>query len=76
MKKIILLLALIFATINQLTYSQSKFEALDFLIGNWQGIESGAAGNGVGFRTYQYELANNFIFIENQSAFPPSEKKT
>jgi hypothetical protein len=48
----------------------------DFLIGNWQGVETGAAGNGIGFRNYHYELGDNYIFVENQSTFPKSEKKT
>jgi hypothetical protein len=31
--------------------------------------------NGIGFRTYHYDLGDHFIFVENQSTFPISEKK-
>ena len=56
-------------------FCQSKFENLDFLIGNWQGVETGVAGNGIGFRTYTYELNENYIMERNQSTFPKTEKK-
>ncbi len=69
------LFIILFLITSALTFSQSKFESLEFLIGNWQGIESGAAGNGIGFRTYRFDLNNNFIFAENTSTFPKSEKK-
>ncbi len=55
--------------------SQNSIKDLDFFIGNWQGIETGVAGNGIGFRTYEYELGDNYIFVKNQSTFPRSEKK-
>ena len=56
-------------------FSQSPFEKLHFLIGNWQGIETGVSGDGIGFRTYNYELNENYISEKNQSTFPKSEKK-
>jgi len=56
-------------------FSQSKFENFNFLIGNWQGVETGVAGNGIGFRTYTYELNDNYIMEKNQSTFPITEKK-
>ena len=56
-------------------FSQNKFENLNFLIGNWQGVETGVSGNGIGFRTYTYELNENYIMEKNQSTFPKSEKK-
>ena len=58
-----------------LTHSQTHFSKFDFLIGNWQGVESGVAGDGIGFRTYNYELNNNYIVEKNQSTFPKTEKK-
>lgn len=56
-------------------FSQNKFEGLNFLLGNWQGVETGVAGDGIGFRTYTYELNENYIMEKNQSTFPKSEKK-
>ncbi|MDN5204784.1 hypothetical protein QQ008_25565 [Fulvivirgaceae bacterium BMA10] len=57
------------------TYAQSPFDQFDFLIGSWQGVEKGMAGDGIGFRTYQYELNKNFIFEKNMSTFPITDKK-
>jgi hypothetical protein len=70
------LLALFLSLTFQLGFSQYNLKIFDFLIGNWQGVETGAAGNGIGFRNYHYELGDNYIFVENQSTFPKSEKKT
>ena len=58
-----------------LTYGQNHFDKFDFLIGNWQGVESGVAGDGIGFRIYNYDLNKNYIVEKNQSSFPKSEKK-
>lgn len=56
-------------------FSQNPFEKFQFLIGNWQGVETGVAGNGIGFRTYKFELGENYIFERNSSTFPITEKK-
>lgn len=56
-------------------FSQNHFDKFDFLIGNWQGVETGVAGDGIGFRTYSYELNKNYIVEKNQSTFPKTEKK-
>ncbi len=58
-----------------LVHSQEQFKDLEFLIGKWQGVESGVAGNGIGFRTYNFDLDDNFIIEKNRSTFPKSEKK-
>ena len=55
---------------------QEDLQKFEFLIGNWQGVETGVAGEGIGFRSYTYELANNYLFVNNQSTFPKSAKKT
>jgi len=73
MKNYFLILLLLFLPL--LTYSQNHFEKFNFLIGNWQGVESGVAGNGIGFRTYSYDLNKNYIVEKNQSSFPQTEKK-
>lgn len=59
---------------SMLSFGQQEFQKLDYFIGNWQGLEKGIAGQGVGYRTYGYELGKNYIFLHNQSSFPPSEK--
>lgn len=73
MKKIFA--AIIIFTFYVSLYSQTPFEKLNFLIGNWQGVESGMAGDGIGFRTYNYDLNENYIVEKNQSTFPKSENK-
>ncbi len=62
-------------TICSFVFAQHDLKSLDYFIGNWQGVESGVAGNGIGFRSYRYELGNHFIFVENLSTFPKSEEK-
>lgn len=57
------------------SFSQNQFDEFDFLIGNWQGVETGVSGDGIGFRTYSYELNKNYILEKNQSTFPKTEKK-
>lgn len=70
-----ILLSLLFFFTSSLATSQKSFERIQFLIGNWQGVETGMAGQGVGYRSYEFELGNNYIFLHNQSSFPPSKKK-
>ncbi len=55
-------------------FSQSPFDKFNFLIGNWQGVETGLSGDGIGYRTYSYELGENYIMEKNQSTFPKSDK--
>ena len=69
-----LLVGLLF-TISISVFSQDHFYKFDFLIGNWQGVETGVAGDGIGFRTYSYDLNKNYIVEKNQSTFPKTEKK-
>ncbi|MGD8306696.1 MAG: hypothetical protein PVF17_08590 [Ignavibacteria bacterium] len=70
-----LLLLALFITISYAGFAQNHFANFEFLIGDWQGVETGVAGDGIGFRTYKYELNKNYIFSHNQSTFPISEKK-
>lgn len=70
-----ILFGLLFVSISAVSTSQEKLESFEFLIGNWQGMESGVAGDGIGFRSYEYELGENYIFQHNQSTFPKTEKK-
>ena len=71
MKKNLLLLLLVSTSI----FAQNPLARFDFLIGNWQGVETGVAGDGIGFRTYAYELNKNYIVEHNQSTFPISKNR-
>jgi hypothetical protein len=73
MKKLFILILLTFLPV--IGFSQNKFDNFDFLIGNWQGVETGVSGDGIGYRTYSYELGKNYIMEKNQSTFPKSDKK-
>lgn len=53
----------------------NSLKAFEFLIGNWQGVEGGVAGDGIGFRSYTWELNKNYIMHKNASHFPRSDKK-
>lgn len=64
------------ALMTNAVFCQSPFKKFDFLIGNWQGVETGMAGDGIGFRTYDYELNMNYLVVRNSSTFPITEKKT
>ena len=66
---------LLFILLPVLAFSQTHFEKFDFLIGDWQGVETGVSGDGIGFRTYSYELGKNYITERNQSTFPKTEKR-
>ena len=52
--------------------AQEPFARFEFPIGNWQGVETGVPGEGIGFRNYRYELNRNYIFMNNTSTFPIS----
>jgi len=68
-------LASLFFAMSVSLFGQDHFDKLNFLIGNWQGVEIGVSGDGIGFRTYSLELGGNYIVEKNQSTFPKSEKK-
>ncbi|MEE2770900.1 MAG: hypothetical protein VX712_01690 [Bacteroidota bacterium] len=73
MKHYLFALFSIFSIIS--CYSQEVWQDFEFLIGNWQGVENGVAGEGIGYRTYTFELGAHYIMEKNQSTFPKSEKK-
>lgn len=73
MKTLIIVGILFFTSLY--SFGQDHFSDFDFLIGKWQGVESGSAGDGIGFRTYEYDL-NKYVIVEkNISTFPKSEEK-
>jgi hypothetical protein len=73
LKTLLTVVIIFFASIP--SFSQNPFKDFNFLIGKWQGVETGVAGDGIGFRTYEYDL-NKYVIVEkNMSTFPKSEKK-
>jgi hypothetical protein len=73
MKTLLTIVILLFS--STYAFSQDHFKDFDFLIGKWQGVETGVAGDGIGFRTYEYDL-NKYVIVEkNMSTFPKSEEK-
>ena len=50
------------------------FGRLASFVGSWEGRESGRAGDGVGDRTCELVLGDNFLFCDNTSTFPPQER--
>lgn len=70
-----LLLSTVFTLIILTAFSENPFKKFEFLIGSWQGVEAGVAGDGIGFRTYKYTLNNQYILSDNISTFPVTEKK-
>ena len=52
-----------------------NLEALSsYFIGQWKGLENGKAGHGVGTRTYEMVLGQQFLYQQNTSHFEPQEK--
>ncbi|MGD9930102.1 MAG: hypothetical protein AB7U05_08785 [Mangrovibacterium sp.] len=75
MKKQILLVSLIFFTVN-IVAQNSPFQNLEFLLGNWQGTGSGF-GNSQSKITTSFQSVMNEQFIEviNDSKFEPTASK-
>ncbi|WP_339609691.1 hypothetical protein [uncultured Planktosalinus sp.] len=72
--KILIAIPLFFVCLFS-SIGQEDLQKFEFLIGDWQGVETGVAGEGIGFRSYKYELGKNYLFVKNQSTFPKSAKK-
>jgi len=47
---------------------------LNFLIGSWQGVGSGQAGNSNVERSYQLILNDKFLEVRNKSTYPPQSQ--
>jgi len=50
------------------------WKQLATFVGSWEGIETGRVGDGVGSRTCQLVLGDNYLFCDNTSTFAPQEK--
>jgi len=50
------------------------WKALEFFVGKWQGTGSGQPGTGDYERSYEFILNQKFLFVKNQSIYPPQER--
>ena len=53
---------------------EGPWAPLQFLVGSWNGEETGAAGIGKGDRVYEFIFGGPFLHARNTSRFPPQEK--
>jgi hypothetical protein len=49
---------------------------LNFLVGEWQGIGTGAPGEGVGGTSFAFELNMNVLVRKNWATYPPKAGET
>lgn len=68
-------LILLFLVFNTAVWAEKPLERFEFLVGSWQGVEGGVAGDGIGFRTYSMQLNSKFLVHHNTSTFPISKRK-
>ena len=75
------ILLLLLLSIPVLSLSQSpddKTILMDefkhYFVGTWQGSEKGTTGDGVGTRSYESVLQEQFVLMKNQSVFAPDQK--
>ena len=65
-------------TAGSIATAQERFEdpwsAFRFLVGSWDGLETGAAGIGKGDRTYEFIMGGKYLFHRNTSEFEPQER--
>jgi hypothetical protein len=54
--------------------STDPWSTFRFLVGSWAGKERGSAGIGIGERSYQFILDNQYLHAKNTSTFEPQEK--
>ncbi len=54
--------------------SEDPWSAFRFLVGAWDGEESGVAGIGKGDRTYEFIMGGKYLLNRNTSTFEPQER--
>ncbi|MFH1891905.1 MAG: hypothetical protein ABIK83_04405 [Candidatus Zixiibacteriota bacterium] len=72
LRRTALLLVLITISISSSLHAQSKdnspeWKALQFLIGQWEGVEYGKSDTGTGVRSYSPVLDQRFLYVRNVS---------
>ncbi len=50
------------------------WDKVRFLVGSWEGVATGRAGDGQVSRQYEFVLGRRFIQEKNTSRYPPQEK--
>jgi hypothetical protein len=73
---ILLILLIAVSGVSQDTQEEMTdiWESFRFLAGSWDGVETGAPGEGKGIRTYEFVLYDKYLHHKNRSEFPPQEK--
>jgi Spy/CpxP family protein refolding chaperone len=51
-----------------------QWAAVRFLLGSWEGVSEGQAGNGTVRREYRFVMRDQFIEERNTSTYPPQER--
>ena len=54
--------------------SEDPWSAFRFLVGSWDGQETGAAGIGKGDRTYEFIMGGKYLLHRNTSKFEPQAR--
>ncbi len=49
------------------------WQPVRFLVGTWDGVATGQAGNGTARRTYAFVLADRYLHEKNVTTYPPQE---
>jgi hypothetical protein len=68
------LLPLVLTISAQSGVQPDPWEPFRFLVGSWEGYETGKMGIGNGVRTYEFILGGQYLFCNNTSTFEPQEK--
>jgi hypothetical protein len=75
MKNLLLLLVFIpFLGYSQQTPLAQKFAALEYFMGNWESQTTGKAGKGIGKQSFTTEMNGQYIGLDVETKFEPSEK--
>lgn len=74
MRKLLLFLFIPGILFAQDTDKEDVWKPFRIFEGSWTGIETGAAGEGKGERTYQFIMNGAFLYGKNISRFEPQEK--
>lgn len=75
MKKLLILLLLIpFLGVSQTNKLPEKFSSLSYFIGSWESETTGKAGKGVGKQTFATEMNGQYLSLNVETKFEPSEK--
>jgi hypothetical protein len=76
--KLTLIFIVVFICMTTLTFGQqsnSSWEKLSFLIGNWKGEGSGNPGQGEGYFSFKFDLGKKILVRTSHSEYPAMNEK-